>query len=107
MSEQVEDRPERERPELPKTPFLCASCRHGLIVLQKVPLYNRFERRDQPWAEREKSDWDWEARCNNPRIAGRWPETFDSPVVDCEGFEVRDLCAGPADPATRTTRDES
>jgi len=98
MSEKPRARPERdpserERPEPPETPFLCASCRHGLIVLQKVPRYAPWERRDEPWATGDEHYWDWESRCNNPRVAGRWPETFDHPVVDCEGYEMRDLCA--------------
>jgi len=90
MSKKLKDRPERDRPEPPDTPFLCAGCRFGLILLQKVPLHDRYDRKEEPWKSKEAFEWEWEARCNNPRIAGKYPETFCSPVVDCEGFEARD-----------------
>lgn len=94
MPKKLQNRPERERPEPPGTPFLCASCRFGLVLLQKIPLHDRCDRKDDPWKSRTDFEWDWEARCNNPRVAGKWPETFAHPVVDCEGFEARAL--GPA-----------
>ena len=33
MTKKLKNRSERERPELPGTPYLCASCRFGLIIL--------------------------------------------------------------------------
>ena len=98
MPRKLKDRPERDRPELPKTPFLCASCRHGLVLVQKVPVHDRHDRKEDPWKCRDAFTWDWEARCLSPRIAGKAPEAFYHPIVDCEGFEARkDGTSPPAD----------
>ena len=82
MNKKTKDRRQGERPEQPKTPFLCASCAHGLMITEKRPK-NDYS---------DEHEWNWEARCNNERIADpRPPETFYHPVVDCEGFESRGL----------------
>ena len=92
MSKKLEqEHPERERPKLPETPFLCASCRHGIMLLQKLPMYSRSERKENPGLPADAFWWDWEARCNSSQVAGKEPETFYFPIVDCEGFESREI----------------
>lgn len=101
MTPPVPPRIEGARPEPPDTPFLCASCRFGLMIVDKVPLYSRREQAEDPHLE-PRFFWAHEARCSNPRIAVRVPEPFFFPIVDCEGFEARPL--GPETPAREKKR---
>ena len=87
MTNNQKNRFEDNRPESPATPHLCSGCRFGLVMLHKIALCD-----DQTEAWKSgRFRWQWTAHCDNPRIVGRVPELFWSPVVDCEGFEARDV----------------
>lgn len=75
----------RERPSLPDPPFLCADCRHGSVIVQKL----------QPWLLAQEAwqdsypDWFWQASCRSPKVTPWKFATFTHPVVECDGFRMR------------------
>lgn len=77
----------RERPELPDPPFLCAECRHGHMIVQKLQrwLLTREDWRDD-WP-----DWFWQANCRSPRVTPWKFTVFVHPVVSCDAFRSRKL----------------
>ncbi|MHC5009490.1 MAG: hypothetical protein ACYTG6_00900 [Planctomycetota bacterium] len=103
MSNELKNRPERDRPEIPESPSLCASCGFGLVIVQKVLLHDRRAGREDAWRGKTAFVWSWESKCTHPRIAGWAPESFFHPVVDCEGFAARDVVVTPEDPEEAQT----
>ena len=75
------------RPELPDPPFLCAECRHGHMIVQKL----------QPWLlareawQEDGPDWFWQAHCKSPRVTPWKFTVFVHPVVTCDAFRSRKL----------------
>ena len=77
----------RNSPALPDPPFLCADCRHGHMIVQKL----------QPWLLDKESwqdggpEWFWQANCRSPKVTP-WKFTiFCHPVVECDAFRPRPI----------------
>ena len=75
------------RPALPDPPFLCAECRYGRVIGQKL----------QPWLlpreawQEDWPEWHWQASCRSPRITPWKFTVFVHPVVACDGFRSRKI----------------
>ena len=87
MSEFNQRARERERPVLPDPPFLCSTCRHGNMLVQKL----------QPWLLAKEtwqdvgSRWYWRVHCSSAKISP-WKFTiFHHNVVDCDAYRTRKL----------------
>ena len=72
MSESKQRARGRERPSLPDPPFLCADCRHGSVIVQKL----------QPWLLAQEA---WQDGYPDLVLAGQLPEPQG------HALEVRDL----------------
>lgn len=87
MTDSKQRAPMRERPTLPDPPYLCSSCRHGSMIVQKL----------QPWLLAKESwqddtpDWFWQARCSSPKVTPWKFSVFCHPVVECDAFRPRKL----------------
>ncbi len=87
MSESKQRASERQRPVLPDPPYLCATCRHGHMIVQKL----------QPWllAKETWQDagpaWFWQVRCHSPKVTPWKFTTFCHPVVECDGYRAREV----------------
>ena len=87
MSERKPRARGRERPPLPDPPFLCADCRHGSMIVQKV----------QPWLLAREAwqdsgpDWFWQATCRSPKVTPWKFAVFTHPVVECDAFRARPI----------------
>lgn len=87
MTDSTKRAPMRERPELPDPPFLCGSCRHGRMIVQKL----------QPWLLAKESwqddgpSWFWQARCSSPKVTPWKFTVFCHPVVECDAFRPRKI----------------
>ena len=85
MSEGKQPARRRERPSLPDPPFLCADCRHGIMIVQRL----------QPWQLPKEAwqdgipDWFWQASCRSPKITPWKLAVFTHPVVECDAFRSR------------------
>ncbi len=87
MTDSKQRPPTRERPELPDPPFLCGSCRHGRMIVQKL----------QPWLLAKESwqdsdpSWFWQVRCSSPKVTPWKFAVFCHPVVECDAFRSRKI----------------
>ena len=75
----------RERPSLPDPPFLCADCRHGSMIVQKL---QSWQLATEAW-EDCTPEWFWQATCRSPRVTPWKFALFTHPVVACDGFRAR------------------
>ena len=87
MTKNDQRAPRRERPSVPDPPFLCAHCRHGNVIVQKLQTWLLGR---EPW-EDDAPDWFWQATCLSPRVTPWKFAVFTHPVVDCDGFRSRPI----------------
>ena len=85
MSESKQRARGRERPSLPDPPFLCADCRHGSVIVQKLQPGCSPRRRGRT----ATLTWFWQASCRSPKVTPWKFATFTHPVVECDGFRMR------------------
>lgn len=95
----------RERPSLPDTPFLCAHCRHGSMIVQKLETWLLPT---EGWQD-SVPDWYWQAICRSPRVTPWKFAVFAHPIVECDGYRPRPILTTEdvaRKKARKTERDE-